>query len=83
MTWIMRPGWGKECSFDTLSIQQVFLFMKQPIFNEKTFWNMPLVVIMRGFPLDSVAPVVEAIARGGLNMLEITMNTDGAVEQIQ
>ena len=44
---------------------------------------MPLVVIMRGFPLDSVAPVVEAIALGGLNMLEITMNTEGAAEQIR
>jgi len=57
--------------------------MKQPVFNETTFWEMPLVVIMRGFPLDSVAPIVEAIARGGLNMLEITMNTEGAAEQIQ
>ncbi|MDA0752929.1 MAG: bifunctional 4-hydroxy-2-oxoglutarate aldolase/2-dehydro-3-deoxy-phosphogluconate aldolase [Verrucomicrobia bacterium] len=57
--------------------------MKQPAFNETTFWEMPLVVIMRGFPLDSVAPIVQAISKGGLSQLEITMNTDGATEQIR
>lgn len=57
--------------------------MKQPAFKDSVFWQMPLVVIMRGFPLESVVPIVQAISRGGLNQLEITMNTDGAVEQIQ
>lgn len=57
--------------------------MKPRTFDEKAFWDMPLVVIMRGFPLEAVAPIVQSITKGGLNMLEITMNTDGAVEQIQ
>jgi 2-dehydro-3-deoxyphosphogluconate aldolase / (4S)-4-hydroxy-2-oxoglutarate aldolase len=57
--------------------------MKQAVFNEKAFWEMPLVVIMRGFPLETVAPIVQAIHRGGLRMVEITMNTQGAEEQIQ
>ncbi|MBT5925359.1 MAG: bifunctional 4-hydroxy-2-oxoglutarate aldolase/2-dehydro-3-deoxy-phosphogluconate aldolase [Verrucomicrobia bacterium] len=38
---------------------------------------------MRGFPLDTVEPIVEAIGNGGLRTLEITMNTDGAENQIR
>jgi len=44
---------------------------------------MPLIAIMRGFSLESVAPIVEAIGRGGLRTLEITMNTPGAEGQIR
>ena len=44
---------------------------------------MPLIAIMRGFSLESVAPIVEAIGRGGLRTLEITMNTPGAEDQIR
>jgi 2-dehydro-3-deoxyphosphogluconate aldolase/(4S)-4-hydroxy-2-oxoglutarate aldolase len=52
-------------------------------FNISLFWEMPLVAILRGFPLETVGPIVEALGRGGLQALEITMNTTGAEEQIQ
>ena len=52
-------------------------------FNVESFWEMPIIAIMRGFPLDSVAPIVEAIGNGGLRVLEITMNTEGAEHQIR
>lgn len=52
-------------------------------FNMSSFWKMPLIAIMRGFPLDTVEPIVEAIGNGGLRALEITMNTDGAENQIR
>jgi len=53
------------------------------MFDKTTFWEMPLVVIMRGFPLDTVTPIVQAIERGGLCTLEITMNTPRATDQIR
>lgn len=52
-------------------------------FNEVSFWEMPLIAILRGFPFEAISPVVEAIARGGLSALEITMNTSGAADQIR
>ena len=52
-------------------------------FNISSFWEMPLVAILRGFPPETVGPIVEAIGRGGLRALEITMNTPGAEDQIR
>ncbi|MBL9192659.1 MAG: bifunctional 4-hydroxy-2-oxoglutarate aldolase/2-dehydro-3-deoxy-phosphogluconate aldolase [Opitutaceae bacterium] len=46
------------------------------------FQAMPLIAILRGQRHEVVAPVVEALAGGGLCALEITMNTPGAAAQI-
>ncbi len=52
-------------------------------FDTVAFWEMPLIAIMRGFSLETVEPVVEAVGKGGLRALEITMNTEGAEAQIK
>jgi 2-dehydro-3-deoxyphosphogluconate aldolase/(4S)-4-hydroxy-2-oxoglutarate aldolase len=57
--------------------------VKSSSFNVSLFWEMPLVAILRGFPLETIGPIVEAIGRGGLRALEITMNTPGAEDQIR
>lgn len=47
------------------------------------FWRLPLVGILRGFRADQIKPIVDACIAGGLTNLEITMNTDGAADQIR
>ena len=46
------------------------------------FKRKPLLGIVRGIGLDAVAPVLESAIAGGLEFLEITMNTRGAPELI-
>ncbi len=41
-----------------------------------------LVVILRDIADDQIIPVAEALYQGGIRLLEITMNTEGAVHQI-
>lgn len=50
---------------------------------EKLFHRLPLVGILRGYRLDQIPPIVAACIEGGLTNLEITMNTDGAADQIR
>jgi 2-dehydro-3-deoxyphosphogluconate aldolase/(4S)-4-hydroxy-2-oxoglutarate aldolase len=57
--------------------------MMKTEFSAELFWRLPLVGILRGFRLDQIGPIVEACLEGGLTNLEITMNTDGADEQIR
>lgn len=52
-------------------------------FNEPAFRRAPLVGILRNFPDDLLAPVVEAFLAAGLTTLEITLNTPNAFEQIR
>lgn len=47
------------------------------------FWRLPLVGILRGFRADQIKRIVDACIAGGLTNLEITMNTDGAADQIR
>ena len=46
------------------------------------FKRKPLLGIVRGIGLDAVEPVLESAIAGGLESLEITMNTRGAPELI-
>ena len=52
-------------------------------FSHDRFDNLPLVGILRGFRLEQIAPIAEAGIAGGLTNLEITMNSDGAADQIR
>lgn len=45
--------------------------------------RMPIVGILRGFPLEQIRRIVEAACAGGLLNLEITMNSAGAASQIR
>lgn len=54
----------------------------KPLFSKALFDSTPIVGILRGLEAQWLAPVVEAVAGGGLTNLEITMNTAGACEQI-
>ena len=47
------------------------------------FRKKPLVGIIRGIKNDEIVPVAEAIAEGGLETVEITMNTENAPELIK
>lgn len=52
-------------------------------FRKDLFEQRPIVGILRGFPLEMVEPLVEAVRDGGLTSLEVTMNSVGAAEQIR
>lgn len=52
-------------------------------FNFPRFEQLPIVVILRGFSLTQVAPIVRACRAGGLTNLEVTMNSDEPASQIQ
>ncbi len=52
-------------------------------FSDEMFQRLPLVGILRGLRSDQIAPIVEACLAGGLTNLEITLNTEGAAEQIR
>jgi 2-dehydro-3-deoxyphosphogluconate aldolase / (4S)-4-hydroxy-2-oxoglutarate aldolase len=52
-------------------------------FQNDLFQRRPLVGILRGFQQEQIAPLVEACVTGGMTNLEITMNTEGADEQIR
>jgi len=45
--------------------------------------ELPLIGILRGFDAEALPSLVSAAARGGFKLLEITMNTPGAAEQIR
>ncbi|GAA4749635.1 bifunctional 4-hydroxy-2-oxoglutarate aldolase/2-dehydro-3-deoxy-phosphogluconate aldolase [Flavisolibacter ginsenosidimutans] len=42
-----------------------------------------IVAILRGLPADTVMPVVEALIKGGIKAVEITLNTPGAFDMIK
>tara|TARA_A100001037_G_scaffold239016_1_gene218497 strand:- start:1451 stop:2089 length:639 start_codon:yes stop_codon:yes gene_type:complete len=52
-------------------------------FNENSFHQLPLVVILRGFDLEQACAIVRACQAGGLTTLEITMNSQAPETQIQ
>jgi 2-dehydro-3-deoxyphosphogluconate aldolase / (4S)-4-hydroxy-2-oxoglutarate aldolase len=52
-------------------------------FSPTLFDRLPVVGILRGLPEPSLRPVVDAVLRGGLTNLEITMNSPGAAAQIR
>ena len=52
-------------------------------FSVQAFWEMPLVVIMRGFPTETAKSLTRALSQGGLKTIEVTMNTPDAPEQIR
>lgn len=52
-------------------------------FDKQRFQSFPVVVILRGFAIGQVKPIVRACRAGGLRNLEITMNTPEPVHQIQ
>lgn len=52
-------------------------------FSHERFQSLPLVGILRGFRPEQITPTVNACVAGGLTSLEITMNTDGADDQIR
>ncbi len=56
--------------------------MSDTVFNE-LFQRRPLVGILRGFRRKQIEPIVKACLAGGLTNLEITMNTEGAGDQIR
>lgn len=56
--------------------------MSQP-FQDNRLTQLPLVVILRGFAIEEVGPIVKACRQGGLLNLEITMNSDSPASQIQ
>lgn len=52
-------------------------------FSPDRFRELPVVGILRGFPLEILPPLIEATMEGGLTTIEVTMNTPGAAEQIE
>ena len=52
-------------------------------FSHERFQRLPLVGILRGFRAEQIEPTVAACLAGGLTSLEITMNTEGADDQIR
>jgi 2-dehydro-3-deoxyphosphogluconate aldolase / (4S)-4-hydroxy-2-oxoglutarate aldolase len=51
--------------------------------NISDFRKKPVMGILRGAPLELIAPLVEAAICAGLSTLEITMNTPGAPELLR
>ncbi len=47
------------------------------------FKKKPIVGILRGATLDLIAPLTDAVISGGLETIEITMNTDNAARLIR
>ena len=52
-------------------------------FSQEMFKKMPLVGIMRNFKQSDIENILPAYADSGLNTIEITMNSAGAVESIE
>jgi 2-dehydro-3-deoxyphosphogluconate aldolase / (4S)-4-hydroxy-2-oxoglutarate aldolase len=52
-------------------------------FSREMFNKMPLVGIMRNLKQSDIENILPAYADSGLNTIEITMNSDGAVESIE
>src|SRR5215212_8117695 len=50
---------------------------------ETSFMKKPVIGILRGFSTGQLAKIVEATLVGGLEYLEVTMNSAGADEQIR
>jgi 2-dehydro-3-deoxyphosphogluconate aldolase/(4S)-4-hydroxy-2-oxoglutarate aldolase len=42
-----------------------------------------IVAIVRGVPLNSILPIAQALYNGGIRLLEITLNSPGALEAIK
>lgn len=57
--------------------------MKTHKFSEELFLKVPIVGIVRGMPFDTIKNILSVYADAGLTTIEITMNTDGAVEMIE
>lgn len=53
------------------------------VFSIERFESRPLVGILRGMRNDQIEPIVQACLDGGLPNLEVTMNSDGAADQIR
>jgi 2-dehydro-3-deoxyphosphogluconate aldolase/(4S)-4-hydroxy-2-oxoglutarate aldolase len=45
--------------------------------------ELPLIGILRAVPLAKLPPLLDAVVRGGLRNIEVTMNSPGAIEQIR
>ena len=56
--------------------------MSTQSFDQETFDRLPLVGILRGFSAEVTVECVQAALQGGLHNLEVTMNTQGAAQQI-
>lgn len=52
-------------------------------FSWELFNSMPLVGIMRNFKQSDIEKILPAYAESGLNSVEVTMNSAGAVESIE
>ncbi|MBN8249787.1 MAG: bifunctional 4-hydroxy-2-oxoglutarate aldolase/2-dehydro-3-deoxy-phosphogluconate aldolase, partial [Verrucomicrobia bacterium] len=52
-------------------------------FNDALFRCLPVVGILRFFPRDQVERLIPAALAGGVNTLEITMNSEGAEDLIR
>ncbi|HZN58202.1 MAG TPA: bifunctional 4-hydroxy-2-oxoglutarate aldolase/2-dehydro-3-deoxy-phosphogluconate aldolase [Planctomycetota bacterium] len=52
-------------------------------FSWQAFNELPVIGILRGFTAEEVDPILTALARGGLKNVEITMNSEGAEDQIR
>ncbi|MCW5560217.1 MAG: 2-dehydro-3-deoxyphosphogluconate aldolase, partial [Verrucomicrobiae bacterium] len=52
-------------------------------FNEPLFRSLPVVGILRFFPRNQVERLIPAALAGGLNTLEITMNSEGAEDLLR
>ena len=56
--------------------------MKSNAYSPALFEQLPIVGILRGFSRDRLEMIVRAVIEGGLNNLEVTMNSPNAAEQI-
>lgn len=57
--------------------------MKTHKFSEELFLKVPIIGIVRGMPFDTIKNILSVYADAGLNTIEITMNTEGAVDMIK
>ena len=52
-------------------------------FQDELFRQLPVIGILRGYPLVSIKAIVETYLRAGFHTLEITWNSPGAKDSIQ
>ena len=50
--------------------------MLEHLYIERDLLDLGVVAILRNVPLEKLTPLAEALKRGGVNDLEVTLNSD-------
>lgn len=57
--------------------------MLEHLYIERDLLDLGVVAILRNVPLEKLTPLAEALKRGGVNDLEVTLNSPNALEGIR